>query len=284
MAKLSQKTLGILRDSLEQWRPPNLTSSTAINKFWENELFDAGFDKKFIDIASTYTFRWNKIIPDLLAGRFGGQNSYFSDSLPPGLCEENLKRLLDFALDADRNMPFAEDLQESLFSDGFKAVRSTKVDSSVPSELARIPNEKTLLSDIQLRLDKSELFSVLYIDLDGFKSVNDTSGHAEGDKCLICVARRMTEAILGKGRLYRPHGDEFVIVLPNFMRDEAAATAERIRSAVDADNPGGTLKVTLSIGVVSSESGLRNAETLIADADKIMYVAKEKKNCVAIGR
>jgi diguanylate cyclase (GGDEF)-like protein len=72
-------------------------------------------------------------------------------------------------------------------------------------------------------------------------------------------------------------------VLPNLTEAEAVSTAERIRSAVEADNPGGTLQVTLTIGVVSSESAKKKAEVLIADADKAMYDAKRTKNCVAIG-
>ena len=280
--QLSQRTLGMLRDALDKMEPYKLHSTLAIHEFWKNKLFDAGFPPAFIDIASTYTFRWSKIIPDLFVGKFGGQNSYFSDALAPSLCEQNLKQLLAFTLSAYRDLPLAEQLRNALISDGFELKPASTVDSSIPAELAQIPGEKALLSDIQQRLDKKELLSVLYVDLDGFKDVNDTLGHAEGDKCLIRVALRMSEAILGKGKLYRPHGDEFVMVLPNFTKEEAGCTAQRIRSAVDADNPGGKLKVTVSIGVVSSESGQTKAEALTEAADKVMFVAKKMKNSVAI--
>jgi diguanylate cyclase (GGDEF)-like protein len=73
-----------------------------------------------------------------------------------------------------------------------------------------------------------------------------------------------------------------VILLPNFTREEAASTAERIRSMIDADCPGGSLKVTVSIGIASSESGHTDAKMLIEAADKAMYNAKKKKNCVAL--
>jgi len=280
--ELSEPTLAILRAALEQMEPDSLHSTYEASKFWRDELFDAGFDPTFVDIATSYHFLWSKIIPDLVAGRFGGQNSYCSNALPQHESEEALMALSAFALDAHRNTPIGELLRRALVSDGFDLTPASEVDSSVPAELAQIPGEKALASDIQQKLDKKELVSVLYIDLDRFKSVNDKLGHAEGDKCLIRVASRMTETILGKGKLYRPHGDEFVIVLPNFTKEEAASTAERIRSAVDADNPGGTLKVTVSIGVVSSESGQTDAEALIDAADKVMYVAKKTKNCVAV--
>jgi diguanylate cyclase (GGDEF)-like protein len=74
------------------------------------------------------------------------------------------------------------------------------------------------------------------------------------------------------------------VVLPNFTKEEAAGTAERIRSAIDADNPGGRLKVTVSIGVVSSQSGQTDAESLITAADEVMYAAKQRgKNRITIG-
>jgi diguanylate cyclase (GGDEF)-like protein len=247
-------------------------------------LFDAGFDTKFIGIASRYEFRWDRIIPDLLAGNFGDHNSYFSMPLLPSDSMSALFRLLEFALDAKNDVPSADKLHESLVADGINMARGSKVDAAVPPELAAIPGEKALLSYIQERLDKNELTSVLYVDLDGFKGVNDSLGHAEGDKCLIRVALKMSEAILGKGKLYRPHGDEFVIVLPNFTIEEAASTAQRIRSAVDGDNPGGKMKVTLSIGVVSSEPGQKKADALIAAADSAMYEAKRHKNHVAISK
>ena len=279
--KLSQPTLGLVREFLEQMEPDNLRSTFAITKFWRDELFDAGFDPTFIDIATSYHFGWSKIIPDLLVGRFGGQNSYASNALPQHECEEALVALSAFALKAYWNSALGVILRQALISDGINLTAS-EVASPVLAELAQIPGEKELVSYIQQKLDKKELVSVLYIDLDGFKSVNDKLGHAEGDKCLIRVASRMTEAILGKGKLYRPYGDDFVVVFSNFTKGEATSTAERIRSAVADDNPGGTLEVTVSIGVVSSQSGQTGAEALIHAAAKAMYVAKEARNCVAV--
>ena len=151
------------------------------------------------------------------------------------------------------------------------------------NSLATIPGKPELISDIQRRLNERELVSVLFIDLDGFKAVNDTMNHAKGDECLMRVTGTITAAILGKGKLYRPGGDEFVVVLPNFNGEEAASTAERIRTSIDADNPAGTMKVTASVGVASSESTNANdADALVTLADETMYLAKEKRNCVAV--
>jgi diguanylate cyclase (GGDEF)-like protein len=203
-------------------------------------------------------------------------------NLPPYFCERTLKQLLAFGLHANEDMPLGDELRASLISDGFNMSPGPEVDSSIPAELAQLPGKKNLVSDLQRKLDADELVSVLYMDMDGFKPVNDTMGHTEGDNCLIRIAGVMTKTILGKGKLYRPGGDELVAVLPNFNQGEAVSTAERIRAAIDGDNPGGTLKVTVSIGVVSSEFGVSTAEDLIEVADKAMYAAKRAKNSVAV--
>lgn len=280
---LSQRTLGILREILEGMQPEDIITPYENRKFWKDALFDFGFAKAIIDMASTYDFHWSDIIPDLYVGKFGDKNSHFSNVLPPHFCEQTLKQLLAFALHCNRGTPQAEELLRSLAADGFELEARSGLDSSVPAELAQIPGKSALVSDLQQKLDARELAAVLFMDLDGFKEVNDTTNHAEGDKCLIRVARTMSAAILGKGKLYRPGGDEFVAVLPNFSREEAASTAERIRAAIDSDNPGGAVKVTVSIGVASSEStGATDAEALITLADEAMYKAKETKNRVVV--
>jgi diguanylate cyclase (GGDEF)-like protein len=281
--RLSEPTLGILRKMLEYMEPESLATPDTIEKFWRDELYDAGFAQTFIDIAVTYGFHWSQIVSDLFVDRFGGHNPHFSDAISPDFCGQNLKRLFWFVLSVyDKESPLAVQLREALVRDGFHFKPSSKADSFVPTELAQIPAKKALVSDLQQKLDQRALVAVLTMDLDGFKTVNDTLGHSEGDRCLIRVAQRMAEAILEKGKLYRPHADEFVVILPNFTKGEAAATAERIRAAVAADNRDSGLKITVSIGVVSSESGQADAKTLIAAAERTMHVAKEKKNFVAL--
>ncbi len=281
--ELPQPTLGLLRRILEEMQPEDILYQFENKKFWKDALFDFGFPTLLIDIAATYNFRWGDIIPDLFVGKFGRKNEYFSNSLPPYFCERTLKQLLAFALHCNKGTPIANELLESLALDGFDPKASPGVDSSVPAELAQIPRKNVLVSDVQQKLDARELVAVLYMDLDGFKAINDTMNHAEGDRCLIRIACAIGAAILGKGKLYRPGGDEFVAVLPNFNREEAASTAERIRAAIDVDNPGGTLKVTVSIGVADSESPkATDAQALITLADETMYVAKKTKNQVVV--
>jgi diguanylate cyclase (GGDEF)-like protein len=264
--------------------PNDVFSAAGIRKFWQDALFEAGFAPNVIGIASSYNFQWSNIIRDLFLGTFHDKD-YFSTPPAPDFSEQTLMRLLAFAIDASKNIPLAEQLRQSLISDGFpiQVQAGSTADSSVPTELAQIPGKRTLAFDVQEKLCQRELLAVLYMDLDGFQEVSDTLGHAEGDKCLIRVARIMFEAVRSKGRLYRLDGDKFLVVLPNFTAEEAASTAGRVRSAVDADNPGGSLRVTVSIGVVSSESGQRDTEALIDSAERAMNAAKKEKHGVAIG-
>ncbi len=255
--------------------PPQLLTEFEKKKFWKDTLFDFNFAPAVIDIASSYQYRWSDIIPDLYRGRFGEQNSHFSNALPPYFCEETLKRLSALAIHRNKNNPLTNKLRESLASDGFDLAARWDSDVTVPTELAGIPGLDVLTSDLSTRLKAGELIAVLYMDLDGFKEVNDTLRHAAGNECLIRVARTMASAILNKGKLYRYGGDEFVALLPNFSRDEAAATAERIRATIDSDNPGASFRVTVSIGVASSEAaGEIDAKSFIDIADKAMYESK----------
>lgn len=137
-------------------------------------------------------------------------------------------------------------------------------------------NKERLLRAIESFLVSQETIGLLFIDLDGFKSVNDTRGHQAGDECLDTVVKVASEAIRRKGTMYRCGGDEFCILLPNFDSIEAQSTAERIRTAIGASDSADGLKVTASIGVVSSDQiESSTAEDLVNFADLAMYESKQ---------
>jgi diguanylate cyclase (GGDEF)-like protein len=280
--RLSEQTLSILRHTLEQMLPNEVFSAAGIRKFWQDALLEAGFAPKIIGMATSYNFQWSSIVPDLFIGKFHDKD-YFSAPPLPDFSEQTLLRLLAFAIDANKNIPLGEQLRQSLISDGFSIQADSTVDSSAPTELAQIPGKRTLVFDVQEKLCQKELVAVLYMDLDGLQEVSETLGHAEGEKCLTRVAHIMSAAVRGKGRLYKLGENEFVALLCNFTAGEAASTAQRIRSAVEAENPGGSLKVTVSIGVVSSELGQRDTEALIETAERTMNTAKKEKHGVVIG-
>jgi diguanylate cyclase (GGDEF)-like protein len=120
--------------------------------------------------------------------------------------------------------------------------------------------------------------AVLFLDLDGFKHINDSLGHQSGDKLLQSIARRLVNVLRGSDTVSRQGGDEFVMLLSEVEQSEdAAVTARRMLRAIaeahlidDHD-----LHVTTSIGVsIYPDDGL-DAETLIKNADTAMYQAKE---------
>jgi len=156
--------------------------------------------------------------------------------------------------------------------------------NDIPTELAKLPVKSDLLKDLDDLLFGDEVFAILFIDLDNFKAVNDQLGHSVGDQCLAKVAITMRQAALGKGLLYRLGGDEFAVCMQNFLENEGAAVAERIRTRIDLENPGDPVKVTASIGVASSESdGMFGPDSLIEAADRAMYEAKRRsKNRVVM--
>jgi len=144
--------------------------------------------------------------------------------------------------------------------------------------LTQIYNRKKMLEDINILLGyKSEKFAVLFIDLDKFKSANDTYGHEAGDIILITVATRLKNIISSMDTIYRIGGDEFIIILRNL---KSIANAERIAlTSLEVLNKAFTYKknqlfVGGSIGIsIFPENGI-DTDTLIKKADLAMYEVK----------
>lgn len=123
--------------------------------------------------------------------------------------------------------------------------------------------------------------SVVMIDLDHFKRINDTYGHAAGDVVLVQTVRTVQACLRERDMLGRLGGEEFAVVLPGASATAAVDAAERLRQAIArldirADN-GESVPVTASLGVASTElsCGLETAESLLQSADEALYEAKE---------
>jgi diguanylate cyclase (GGDEF)-like protein len=118
--------------------------------------------------------------------------------------------------------------------------------------------------------------AVIYIDLDGFKSVNDAHGHAAGDKVLCMVAARLRDAIRESDLAARLGGDEFALIVAGAGLESAQALALKLMDRLSALYPVGTLRleVSASIGIACYPESGTVREALSLRADEAMYKAK----------
>jgi diguanylate cyclase (GGDEF)-like protein/PAS domain S-box-containing protein len=163
-----------------------------------------------------------------------------------------------------------------------KKAEALMVHSSEHDFLTGLPN-RMLLCDrvnqaIRMAIRHKRKVAVLFLDLDGFKHINDSLGHPTGDKLLQSVGKRLVDCVRGSDTVSRQGGDEFVVLLSEEEDSEdASITAKRMLRAVAEAHfiDQHDLHVTCSVGVsVYPDDGL-NAETLIKNADTAMYQAKE---------
>ncbi|HLW24808.1 MAG TPA: EAL domain-containing protein [Steroidobacteraceae bacterium] len=147
--------------------------------------------------------------------------------------------------------------------------------------LTDVPN-RTLLND---RLDQAIMraqrsgtsVALLFVDLDRFKHINDSLGHAVGDELLKSVARRLLGCVRSSDTVSRQGGDEFLILLEEITQPhDAAVCAEKIISALDAPHRIGEhdLHVTASVGIATFPGDAQDTDTLLRNADFAMYQAK----------
>jgi len=148
-------------------------------------------------------------------------------------------------------------------------------------QLTGLPNRLLLADRVKIALAQTQRSklqcAVMFLDLDRFKTINDTLGHAVGDELLIEVARRLRSQVRDSDTVARLGGDEFVVVLPGIKaRDDVERVAEKIRASLAAPYTLGSHNVntTPSIGVALFPDHGDNADALFKCADEAMYDVK----------
>ncbi len=148
-------------------------------------------------------------------------------------------------------------------------------------ELTGIPNRRFLLNyfDSRIRWDALDIapISLLMIDVDYFKTINDTYGHDTGDQALVHIARLLKDVAGEQSIPVRYAGDEFMI-LTSGQKDDASVLAETLLERLQAESlqlaGGGQLPLTLSIGVATAPENAKNGKELVQKADTALYQAK----------
>jgi diguanylate cyclase (GGDEF)-like protein len=190
---------------------------------------------------------------------------------------------------ARRDQPFSDDdraLLRSLAAQTTLALENVELHEqvsrqAVTDELTGLANhgrfQELLGSEMEQVRRYHHSIGLIMLDIDNFKSINDTYGHPQGDVVLKRVARVVADSSRDADFPARYGGEEMALILPHTGLEGAYAIAERVRTAVEAlriplKDDGGTLRITASLGVASTTDGAQ--EALIADADAALYEAK----------
>jgi len=154
--------------------------------------------------------------------------------------------------------------------------------------LTGLPNRFMLSQRLEYQLlsaqRQKQSFSLFVMDLDYFKEINDTLGHAIGDQLLIEASLRMAKLIRNSDTLARLGGDEFAVLLPESDKNSSQKTAKAIIQAINHpfDINHEKVSVSISIGIVSYPEDAQDCDTLMQYADMAMYTAKRKRTGYAL--
>ena len=185
----------------------------------------------------------------------------------------NLKTSLKDTLRRKLNEEVAQELRKKEHADAL-ASSEGHLDDRLPLN-RRGTFDQDLIDFSQKALQAKESLSLVMVDIDHFKKVNDTCGHAVGDEVLIEVAQLMVARSAHKAKAYRFGGEEFALLVPNYSAEEAVGLAERIRKDIVASTLSSQeLSVTASFGVACLPDQAADTKSLLGKADAALYQAK----------
>lgn len=154
--------------------------------------------------------------------------------------------------------------------------------SALYDSLTNLPNRELLKSRIEQLIEElkryEQIFAVMFIDLDGFKAVNDTLGHDSGDELLVLVAKRLKNSVRSSDTVARIGGDEFVVLMTHLEnRDQCSIVARKVLDAINKKFAltAGATNIGASIGIALAEAGtVPDMDSMMKRADKAMYRVK----------
>ena len=144
--------------------------------------------------------------------------------------------------------------------------------------LTGVLNRRAFLEAANLEVAKlnrhKRPLTVLFVDADDFKALNDTRGHRSGDMVLKCIAEHMEHQFRGTDIVGRMGGDEYAVLLPEMNAEAAHQAIPRLQTSLTSEMARSTWPVTFSMGVLTCVAAPRDAENAIDFADRLMYAAK----------
>ncbi|TVQ57340.1 MAG: diguanylate cyclase [Rhodobacteraceae bacterium] len=195
-----------------------------------------------------------------------GANDYVMAPVDPSELAARLRTQLRYKAYADFLRESVRDGLKQAVTDPLTGLRNRRyLDAHLPRLVSRAREHRQALA-------------VLAFDLDRFKAVNDTFGHAAGDAVLREFARRLTDNIRTVDLAARLGGEEFVVALPDATLETARIAGERVRAAVEAPgfaHEGRPIPVTVSVGVAGLHGPEDDATAMLARADAALYQAKQ---------
>ena len=152
---------------------------------------------------------------------------------------------------------------------------------SIRDPLTELYNSRHFYDQLEDEIQRSERYlhplSLIFIDIDHFKAINDTYGHMVGDQALLLIAKKMQASLRSQDTAFRFAGDEFTIILPETTADNAKFVADRIRSEMAKESlvifEQEITNITMSIGIAEHQRNEKK-EQFVHRADVIMYAAK----------
>ncbi|MDO8577916.1 MAG: sensor domain-containing diguanylate cyclase [Dehalococcoidales bacterium] len=134
--------------------------------------------------------------------------------------------------------------------------------------------DEIIASEIKRHARYGGIFSLVILDIDGFKAFNDKRGHLAGDNLLRKVGRALKSSMRSSDQAFRYGGDEFAVLMPNTMASAGELVCERIRKQIEAQQVGGKIPFTASLGLATWPANGAGPNDLIAAADAALYRAK----------
>ncbi len=176
-------------------------------------------------------------------------------------------------------------VRRSRYAEQLRSNVQATIEMAVTDPLTGLHNRRYMETHldqlVEHSVNRGKPLSILSLDVDFFKAVNDTYGHEVGDKVLQEIAQRMRECVRNVDMACRVGGEEFIIILPSTDKAIAGRIAERIRKAVsgtslDVGLASGTIKVSVSVGVATLEAPHDKVEDILRRADQALYKAKRE--------